>query len=268
MQLFKFDENNRTHRILRMGAIVTISLLAFLAVWWIVTILLNNVNFPTPDKVFEALYNLLVYGDRMGGHSLWEYLATSLTTFVEGFFMAMIVAIPLGLLLGYLKPIREFITPWIEVLRPIAPIAWAPIFIISFGSAMGSALVVFVGIVFPLLTNIIFGVQKIDKNWLDASKTLGASQGQIFVKVVLPATVPYILNGMKIGLGIGWMCIVAAEMYKRTGGIGQFLVDAVNNGQMATAFAIIIVIAILGILTTGVAEYVSKVVSRKMGMDA
>jgi len=268
MQLFKFDENNRTHRILRMGAIVTISLLAFLAVWWIVTILLNNVNFPTPDKVFEALYNLLVYGDRMGGHSLWEYLATSLTTFVEGFFMAMVVAIPLGLLLGYLKPIREFITPWIEVLRPIAPIAWAPIFIISFGSAMGSALVVFVGIVFPLLTNIIFGVQKIDKNWLDASKTLGASQGQIFVKVVLPATVPYILNGMKIGLGIGWMCIVAAEMYKRTGGIGQFLVDAVNNGQMATAFAIIIVIAILGILTTGVAEYVSKVVSRKMGMDA
>lgn len=268
MHLFKFDENNRRDRILRMALIVAVSLLTFLVVWWIVTILLDNVNFPTPDRVFEALYNLIVYGDRMGGHSLWEYLATSLATFIEGFLMAIVVAIPLGLLLGYIKPVREFITPWIEVLRPIAPIAWAPIFIISFGSAMGSALVVFVGIVFPLLTNIIFGVQRIDKNWLDASKTLGASQGQIFCKVVLPATVPYILNGMKVGLGIGWMCIVAAEMYKRTGGIGQFLVDAVNNGQMSTAFAIIIVIAVLGIMTTGVAEYVSKYVSRRMGMDA
>ena len=89
MHLFKFDENNRRDRILRMALIVAVSLLTFLVVWWIVTILLDNVNFPTPDRVFEALYNLIVYGDRMGGHSLWEYLATSLTTFIEGFLMAI-----------------------------------------------------------------------------------------------------------------------------------------------------------------------------------
>lgn len=268
MAKFAYDENNRTHRFLRGAAIIVLSLIAFVILWWVVTLIMNNVNFPTPDKVFEALAQLIQYGDRIGGHSLWEYIGTSLQTFLQGFLLALLVAVPLGLLLGYVKPLREFTAPWIEIVRPIAPIAWAPIFIITFGSSVGSTLVVFIGIFFPLLTNIIFGVQRIDKNWLDAAKTLGASQGQIFYKIVLPATVPYTLNGIKVGLGVGWMCIVAAEMYKRTGGIGQFLVDVVNNGQMANAFAILIIIAVLGLLTTGVAEYISKIVSRRMGMDA
>ncbi len=268
MAYIEYDENNRRHRFLRSLVVTAISLVVFLILWWIVTTIMNDRNFPTPDKVFAALWNLILYGDPIGGHSLWEYIAISLKTFFYGFGMALVVAVPLGLLLGYVKPLREFTAPWIEVVRPIAPIAWAPIFVLSFGSQLGPALVVFIGIFFPLLTNIIFGVQRIDKNWLDASKTLGATQGQIFYKVVLPATVPYTLNGIKVGLGVGWMCIVAAEIYNKFGGIGQYLVDMVNNGLMSNAFAAIIVIAVLGLATTGVAEYVSKMVSRRMGMDA
>ena len=264
----KYDENNRKHRLIRSTVITILSLATFLVLWWVVTMLMNDRNFPTPDKVFVALWNLLLYGDPIGGHSVWEYIAVSLSTFLNGFGLAFIFAVPLGLLLGYVKPLREFTAPWIEVVRPIAPIAWAPIFVLSFGSQLGPALVVFIGIFFPLLTNIIFGVQRIDKNWLDASKTLGASQGQLFTKVVLPATVPYILNGIKVGLGVGWMCIVAAEIYNKFGGIGQYLVDMVNGGLMSNAFAAIIIIAVLGLMTTGVAEYISKVVSRRMGMDA
>ena len=268
MAYIEYDENNRRHRFLRSLVVTAISLVVFLILWWVVTTIMNDRNFPTPDKVFAALWNLILYGDPIGGHSLWEYIAISLKTFFYGFGMALVVAVPLGLLLGYVKPLREFTAPWIEVVRPIAPIAWAPIFVLSFGSQLGPALVVFIGIFFPLLTNIIFGVQRIDKNWLDASKTLGATQGQIFYKVVLPATVPYTLNGIKVGLGVGWMCIVAAEIYNKFGGIGQSLVDMVNNGLMSNAFAAIIVIAVLGLATTGVAEYVSKMVSRRMGMDA
>lgn len=264
----KYDENNRRHRFARSIVITVVSLVVFLILWWVVTIVMNDRNFPTPDKVFAALWSLILNGDPIGGHSVWDYIAVSLRTFINGFLMALVVAVPLGLLLGYVKPLREFTAPWIEVVRPIAPIAWAPIFVLSFGSQLGPALVVFVGIFFPLLTNIIFGVQRIDKNWLDASKTLGASQGQLFYKVVLPATVPYILNGIKVGLGVGWMCIVAAEIYNKFGGIGQYLVDMVNNGLMSNAFAAIIIIAVLGLATTGVAEYVSKTVSRRMGMDA
>ncbi len=265
---FEYDENNRNHRLIRSMIITVVSLVVFLILWWVITAIMNDKNFPTPDRVFEALFELIVNGDPIGGHSVWDYIAVSFKTFLSGFALALVVAVPLGLLLGYVKPLREFTAPWIEVVRPIAPIAWAPIFVLSFGSQLGPALVVFIGIFFPLLTNIIFGVQRIDKNWLDASKTLGASQGQLFYKVVLPATVPYILNGIKVGLGVGWMCIVAAEIYNKFGGIGQYLVDMVNNGLMANAFAAIIIIAVLGLMTTGVAEYVSKVVSRRMGLDA
>ncbi|MCQ2070394.1 MAG: ABC transporter permease, partial [archaeon] len=258
----------RTHRWIRTIVLIAVSLLTFLVVWWFVTYMMGSKWFPTPDKVFNALIDLFTYGDPVGGHTMWEYIQTSLMTFVYGFVIALVIAVPLGLLFGYIKPLREFITPWIEVVRPIAPIAWAPIFVLSFGSKLGPALVVFIGIFFPLLTNIMFGVQRIDKNWLDAAKTLGASNLQIFYKIVLPATVPYILNGIKVGLGVGWMCIVAAELYNKFGGIGQFLVDSVNNGLMENAFAAIIIIAVLGLLTTGIAEYVSKIVSRRMGLDA
>ncbi len=268
MSILKYDENDRKQRFIRSVIVTVASLIAFMILWWIVTVIMNDRNFPTPDKVFVALWNLIQNGDPIGGHSVWDYIGASLSTFVNGFGIALVVAIPLGLILGYVKPLREFTAPWIEVVRPIAPIAWAPIFVLSFGSTWGPALVVFVGIFFPLLTNIIFGVQRIDKNWLDASKTLGAGQRQIFVKVVLPATVPYILNGIKVGLGVGWMCIVAAEIYNKFGGIGQYLVDMVNAGMMSNAFAAIIIIAVLGLATTGVAEYVSKYVSRRMGMDA
>ena len=266
--VLKFDENDRRQRFARSVVITIASLAVFLILWWVVTTIMNDRNFPTPDKVFAALISLILNGDPIGGHSVWEYIATSLKTFLNGFILALIIAVPLGLVLGFVKPLREFTAPWIEVVRPIAPIAWAPIFVLSFGSQLGPALVVFIGIFFPLLTNIIFGVQRIDKNWLDAAKTLGASQGQIFYKVVLPATVPYILNGIKVGLGVGWMCIVAAEIYNKFGGIGQYLVDMVNGGLMSNAFAAIIIIAVLGLATTGVAEYISKVVSRRMGLDA
>jgi len=268
MLSIKYDENNPKHRMVRKAIVIVISLVTFVILWWVVTALMNDRNFPTPDKVFEALWNLILYGDPIGGHSVWDYIAVSLKTFITGFILALVVALPLGLLLGYVGPLREFTSPWIEIVRPIAPIAWAPIFVLSFGSQLGPALVVFIGIFFPLLTNIIFGVQRIDQNWLDASKTLGASQGQLFYKIVLPATVPYILNGIKVGLGVGWMCIVAAEIYNKFGGIGQYLVDMVNGGLMSNAFAAIIIIAVLGLATTGVAEYASKIVSRRMGMDA
>ncbi len=268
MATFRLDENDRKQRMLRSFLITVISLITFLILWWVVTAIMNDRNFPTPDKVFTALWNLIQSGDPIGGHSIWEYIGASLKTFVYGFALSLVVAVPLGLILGYIKPLREFTSPWIEVVRPIAPIAWAPIFVLSFGSVWGPALVVFVGIFFPLLTNIIFGVTRIDKNWLDASKTLGANQFQLFTKVVLPATVPYILNGIKVGLGVGWMCIVAAEIYNKFGGIGQYLVDMVNAGMMSNAFAAIIIIAILGLATTGVAEYISKYVSKRMGMDA
>ena len=272
---FKYDKHNKYHRFARGCVITAISLFVLLWVWWVVSIIVQksldvNVSpLATPQDSFAALFDLMKNGDPLEHRSLMSWVVSSLTKFVKGFLLALVVALPLGLLMGNFKFIREFLTPWMEVLRPIAPIAWAPIFVIIFQATNGSIMVVFVGIFFPLLTNIIFGVQKIDPILVDAAKTLGASDGQIFMKVLVPSTIPYLMNGIKVGLGVGWMCIVAAELYNTTlSGIGYFVKFMIDNASYDYAFAGIMIIAVLGLLTTGVAEYISKVVSRRMGVDA
>jgi len=266
---FKYDKHNKYHRFMKNTIVTVASLIVFMIVWWAISAIVNNPAIPSPFDTFDALFNLIQNGDSITGLSLWTYITASLSKFVKGFLLALAVALPLGLLLGNFKILKEFLSPWIEVLRPIAPIAWAPIFILIFGYVNGATFVVFIGIVFPLLTNIIFGVSKIDRVLVDASKTLGASNLQIFTKVLIPYTIPYMMNGIKVGLGIGWMCIVAAELYATPlGGLGFYVANMISYGAFPQAFAGIIVIAVLGLLTTGVAEYISKVVSKRMGLDA
>ena len=208
-------------------------------------------------------------GDPITGHPMTVHILASLKRFAIGFVIAFVVAVPLGLLIGYSKLLADFTKPIIEVLRPIAPIAWAPVFIMGlFGILWGPIMVVFIGILFPMLTNTIFGVQKIDKNLIDAARTLGANKFQTFYKVMFPCTIPYIMSGIKIGLGIGWMCIIAAEMISTTGeGLGLFLYTVANNGSWPFVFVGIILISILGILTTGVAEYAHKIMAKRTGLE-
>lgn len=264
-----YDKHNKYHRFARSLIIAAISLTMFLWTWYMVSILSNSIAIPTPIETFDALVNFINNGDLITRQTAGQYISASLTRFLEGFFLAAVIAIPLGLLMGNFKTFRELMTPAFEVLRPIAPIAWAPIFIMIFKYQVGAVMVVFVGIFFPLLTNTIFGVQKIDKTLVDAAKTLGASNAQIFLKILVPSTIPYIMNGVKVGLGIGWMCIVAAELYANPlGGIGYYVATMVSNGAYPQAYAGLVIIAVLGLLTTGIAEYVHKTVSKRMGIDA
>ena len=264
----KYDENNRSHRFVRTILISVVSLMMFILVWQVISVIADTASIPSPKETFDALLEVYRNGDPMTGKSLGQYISASLTTFMKGFVLALALSIPVGLLLGYSKILREFANPIIEVLRPIAPIAWAPIFIISLGYTTGPVLVVFIGIFFPLLTNVIFGVRKIDPNWIDASKTLGASQFQIFYKVMVPSAIPYLMNGIKVGLGVGWMCIVAAELYATPlGGIGFFLAEQATAGNWPGAYAALVVIGVLGLLTIGVADYTHRIISKRMGMD-
>ena len=264
-----YDPHNRYHRLLRVAVVTIVSLTCFVFAWWDVAIVAGSVAIPTPVETWDALVELFRHGDPVTGKSLGQYVSSSLQTFFKGFLLALVVAVPLGLVIGYSNPLREFAMPVIEVLRPIAPIAWAPIFILAINYTVGPILVVFIGIFFPLLTNMIFGVQKIDHSLIDAAKTMGANQVQIFVKVIIPSSIPFLMNGIKIGLGIGWMCIVAAELYApQLSGIGFYLSEQATAGFWPGAYAAIVVIAILGILTTGLAEYVHRFVSKRMGVEA
>jgi len=264
----KFDENNKYHRFGRTVVITVISLTIFIFIWWAVSLIADTPAIPTPVETWNALVDLYLNGDRMTRISLGQYVSSSLSTFIKGFILAFAVSVPMGLILGYSKILRDFANPVIEVLRPIAPIAWAPIFMLSLGYSLGPILVVFVGIFFPLLTNVIFGVRKIEPNWIDAAKTLGASQFQIFYKVMIPSAIPYVMNGIKIGLGIGWMCIVAAELYATPlGGIGFYLASQAAAGNWPGAYAALVIIGVLGLLTVGVADLIHRTVSKRMGME-
>ncbi|MDR0888139.1 MAG: ABC transporter permease [Candidatus Methanoplasma sp.] len=264
---FSFDDPNPYRRFLKKAAVAFVSISVFVTVWYVVAHVADTALLPGPEKTWTALVRLITEGDSMTGFSLWQYVRSSLVTFLKGFAIAFLVTLPLGLLLGYSRIMRMFTTPIVEMLRPVAPIVWAPFFIVMFGYQIGPMLVVFVGIFFPMLTNVMFGVMKVDPEWLDAAKTLGASEFQIFYKVVLPAAIPYIMNGVKVGLGIGWMCIVAAEFYASpVGGMGFLLTEFADLGYWPGVFAAVMIVGGLGILTVGVADYAHRFLSKKMGI--
>jgi NitT/TauT family transport system permease protein len=266
--LFKYDRENKLHRIGRMLFLTAVSLVTLVYVWWILAIIIGTPAIPTPDLVWDAFLRLFDEGDVQTGLSMWDHMFASLKRFIGGFALAFAVAVPLGLLIGYSKFLDEFTKPMIEILKPIAPIAWAPVFIFATTLSIGPVLVVFVGIFFPLLYNTIFGVKKIDQNLVDASKTLGANNGQIFYKVMLPCTTPFIMNGMRIGFGIGWMCIVAAEMIAPLGGgMGYFISLQSVLSNWPNVFVGLGIISLLGILTTGLADYAYRIIAKRMGME-
>ena len=266
-ELLTYDKNNKWHRAIRTTIIIFLSLVVFLLLWWNISLFVDTPAIPTPYDTWNAFLYLFEYGDLVTGYTMWHHMAISLERFLGGMLIAIAIAVPFGLLLGYSKTLREFSNPALEILRPIAPIAWAPILLYAVGYTWGPILVVFIGIFFPLLTNTVFGVQKIDQNLVDAAKTLGASRLQIFYKVMAPCALPYMMNGLRIGSGVGWMCIVASELYTASGGgIGYFIGLQADLFFWPNVYAGIVVIAILGILTTSVFDYLYKLINKRMGL--
>jgi NitT/TauT family transport system permease protein len=169
--------------------------------------------------------------------------------------------------MGFSKVADTFGRTIVEIFRPIPPIAWAPFFFIVAGVFWGPIMPVFLGVFFPVLSNVIFGVKSVDPLLLDVAKTQGASKPTLFRKVILPSTIPYLMTGIRIGLGIGWMCIVAAEMIvAQGGGVGLYISQMSLVGKYDYMFAGMVVIAILGILTMELSGYIERRVSRRMGM--
>ena len=264
----EYNKDNRYHRWARTILITASSLVIFILIWWNLSSIVNSAAIPAPTKVWDAMLNLFKYGDPVSGMTMWSHIGISMERFISGFALALVVSVPMGLLIGYSKTLGEFMNPILEILRPIAPIAWAPVLLFATGYTWGPILVVFMGIFFPLLSNTTFGVKKIDRNLIDAARTLGASRAQVFYKVMFPCAVPYIMNGVRVGSGIGWMCIVASELYASFGGgIGYFVGIQASIGAWPNVFVGIIIIAILGILTTGIFDHIHKVISRRMGIE-
>ncbi|MGD0817795.1 MAG: ABC transporter permease [Methanomassiliicoccales archaeon] len=246
---------------------IIISLAGFVLIWWVAALLYNIDYFPTPDKVYDAFIKGFTQVDPFLGNYMWQNIFASLQRFAYGFALAFVLAVPIGLLMGFSRIFDSLLKPIIELFRPIPPIAWVPVFLIALGFFWGPVFIIFIGVFFPLMSSVYFGVRSVDPILLDAARTQGAGKVSIFSKVILPYTVPYIMTGIRIGLGIGWMCIVAAEMIGSLGGgIGYYIYTHSNAGDYPGMFAGIVWIALLGISTTGLSGIAEKRLAHRMGI--
>jgi ABC-type nitrate/sulfonate/bicarbonate transport system permease component len=242
----------------------------FIAFWWILALYLEGQGFyylPPPDIVLDALIQSLTF-DPATRLSLGANIYSSLVRFLFGFVIALAVGVPLGLAIGYSGYADALARPTVELLRPIPPIAWVPFLLLSLGLFWGPIITIFIGVFFPILSNVIFGVKSVDPLLIDAAKTQGASDMQIFTKVIFPSSVPYIMTGIKIGLGVGWMCIVAAEIIAAEGGgVGAIITGGQSIGRYDIMFAGMVTIALLGLATLGISTFFERRVRKWMGME-
>ena len=175
---------------------------------------------PPPTEVLAAGWELIQSGELF--KHFWASLQRELVAFVYAS-----IAIPIGILMGWSKTAQSLFEPIFEMLRPIPPIAWIPLAILWFGIGdLQNQFIIFLGIFFPLLINTITGVKNVEHNVVRAARCLGASETEVLTKVVFRAAMPQIITGIRVGLGVGWMALVAAELVGATSGLGWLISDA------------------------------------------
>ena len=205
---------------------------------------------PSPVEILLGFKDLLILGVPPG-NLLHNHVLYSLYRVALGYAIAALLAIPLGLLMGWSAGLLRMIRPLFELVRPIPPLAWIPIAILWFGIGIKSAaFIIFLGAFFPILLNTISGVLSIHPILIEAARTLHAREKDIFLKVLLPGAVPSIFVGMRIGIGIGWMTLVAAEFtgVKEGYGLGYMIMTARDIQRPDEILAGMLVIGVIGLL--------------------
>lgn len=188
----------------------------------------------------------------------WQVLY-SLGRVMIGFGLAVLVAIPIGLLMGMSQACRQAWQPLVQILRPVSPLAWLPIGLLLFKAVDPSAIfVIFITCIWPTLLNTAAGVRSIPEDYRNVARVLRLNRREYAVKILLPAIRPYIITGMRLSLGIAWMVIVAAEMLTGGIGIGFFIWDEWNNLNVKSIIVAIVLIGLVGILLEGMMNVVQN----------
>jgi NitT/TauT family transport system permease protein len=218
-----------------------------LLVWHFATTGRQYSLIPPPLDVARALYDLAFGGinDDAYSRTLLIHLSASLSRVYGGFAIAAAVALPLGLMIGRIALVRKLLDPTLQVLRPIPVTAWLPLSMIIFGLGPRSAFfLVCLGAFYPILINTIFGVRAVDPRLFEAASMLGCQGTAQFYKVVLPASLPAIFTGLRLGLGFAWVVIVVGEMTGVPTGLGAIIMEA---RQLSRTEIVICGMAVIGI---------------------
>jgi NitT/TauT family transport system permease protein len=210
---------------------------------------------PTPDRVWKA-WLVWAFG-KPGAMTLSPYVGnwSQAVTFsalrvAKGFALAIVVGVPLGLLIGWSKLMAAMVDPTIQWLRPVPITSWLPISIAIFGiSDFGAVFLITIGAFYPIVINTTQGARGVETNWIRAALMMGASRWDVMRRVVLPAAMPSIFTGLRIGLGIGWTAVIVSEMVAVKSGLGYVLWDAYYVGRMDIVIADMISIGLFGFLS-------------------
>lgn len=206
--------------------------------------------FPTPADVGAQIWQHLkapFYDNGPNDKGVGIQLAYSLARVITGFLLAALVAIPVGFLIGMSPLIYRALDPFIQVLKPISPLAWMPLALFTLkDSGVSAVFVIFICSLWPMLVNTAFGVGAVRREWLNVARTLEVGPMRKAMRVILPAAAPTIMTGMRISIGIAWLVIVAAEMLVGGTGIGYFVWNEWNNLSITNILTAILAIGLVG----------------------
>jgi nitrate/nitrite transport system permease protein len=198
--------------------------------------------------------------DYSGSPTFLDQILTSLKTVALGFFLATLLAVPIGLMAGLSKRFNAAINPLVQIMKPVSPLAWLPIVTMVISAMITSAdpllpkafvisaLVVMLCSLWPTLINTAVGTSSIDKDLLNVGKVLRLGWFDKLTKLVLPASLPYIFTGMRLSLGVGWMVLIAAEMLAQNPGLGKFVWDEFQNGSSQSLARIMFAVIVIGLI--------------------
>jgi len=215
--------------------------LVILIAWALLAHLMRNTTLlPSPLAVAETLVRLI------GSGTIFGHAGTSLGRIFLSWTLAAAVAIPLGIAMGRSERMDRFVRPFVELFRPISPIAWIPLAILWFGIGLsGKVFIIFIGSFFPALLNTIAGVKGVPPILITAAKTFGCSPVQLTTRVCIPAALPTIATGLRISFGTAWMTIIAAEMVAAKSGLGYMIIDGM---EILRSDIVIVGMAVIGLL--------------------
>lgn len=225
-------------------------LLGWAVVWWAVVAFFGiPADFlPPPNVVIARVFDLAA--TPVGEGPLAVHVWSSLLRFMGGFALAIMIGVPLGFLMGYLRMLDWALNPVFETLRYIPPIAWAPFALLWFGPNFGAqSFVIFVSTLPPVLINAYLAMRSVDSALVQAARVLGANGRTIILEVALPSSVPVLIGGLRIGVATGWMALIAAEIVAGSGtraGLGYLILVGQQTLQASTTIAAMLLIGLLG----------------------
>jgi nitrate/nitrite transport system permease protein len=240
------------------------ALVVILGIWQLVCSGADS-SLPSPTTIWEETFDPFIkdpFFDNGGtDKGLFLQIFASLQRVAIGFSLATIVGIALGVIIGSSKFMYDAVDPIFQVLRTIPPLAWLPISLAAFKEANPSAIfVIFITAIWPIIINTTVGVQQIPQDYRNVSKVLQLSKPEYFFNILIPSAVPYIFTGLRIGIGLSWLAIVAAEMLVGGVGIGFFIWDAYNSSLMSQLILALIYVGLVGLLLDRMVAFIASVV--------